>query len=85
MLLAAGLGVALYTNQQTTIALTDAPAAVRSRVMGLLTMAIGTWPLGQLLAGWLASRIGPLHALGVLGTTGLAVLLVVAATMLRRR
>ncbi|MBN9509627.1 MAG: MFS transporter [Alphaproteobacteria bacterium] len=85
VLVAAGLGVALYTNQQTTIALTDAPAAVRSRVMGLLTMAIGTWPLGQLLAGWLASRIGPLHALGALGTTGLAVLLVVAPTMLRRR
>jgi MFS family permease len=85
VLLIGGLGVALYTNQQMTIALTDAPAAVRSRVMGVLTMAVGTWPLGMLLAGWLGDRIGPLWAMGALGATGLTALLVVAATTLRGR
>lgn len=84
LLLAGGLGVALYVNEQTTIALTDAPAAVRSRVMGLMTMAVGTWPLGMLLAGWLADRIGPLRALGALGVAGLAFLLAVAAGYARR-
>jgi MFS family permease len=79
-----GFGIALYTNVQTTIALAEAPAAMRSRVMGLITVAIGTWPLGMLVAGWLADRIGPLWALGALGAAGLAWLAGVAAIYVAR-
>jgi MFS family permease len=71
LLFAGGTGISVYSNVQVTIALAEAPAGMRSRVMGLLTMAVGTWPFGMLLAGWLAGRTGPLAALGVLGTAGL--------------
>jgi MFS family permease len=84
LLLVGGFGIALYSNEQTTIALTEAPAPVRSRVMGLTTTAIGTWPLGMLLAGWIADRIGPLDALGVLGAGGLLWLAAVGAGYARR-
>lgn len=85
LLFVGGLGVALYSNEQTTIALAYAPAPVRSRVMGLMTVAIGTWPLGMLLAGWLADRVGPLWALGALGWGGLVWLLGVGILLARRR
>jgi hypothetical protein len=85
LFLVGGLGIALYSNVQTTIALAEAPAAMRSRVMGLITVAIGTWPVGMLLAGWLADRIGPLWALGALGAAGLVWLACVATFYARAR
>ncbi len=84
LLLAGGLGLAVYSNEQVTIALTEAPEATRSRVMGLVTTAIGAWPLGMLLAGWLAERVGPLDAMGALGAAGL-VWLAVAGVKYGRR
>lgn len=85
LLLAGGCGIALYSNVQTTIALAEAPPAMRSRVMGLVTVAIGMWPVGMLLAGWLADRIGPLWALGTLGLGGLTWLAGVASLYLRAK
>jgi len=85
LFLAGGFGIAVYSNVQTTIALSEAPAAMRSRVLGLITAAIGTWPVGMLFAGWLADRIGPLLALGALGVAGLLWLSGVATLYLRRR
>lgn len=84
LLFAGGLGIAVYSNEQTTIALRESPPALRSRVMGLLTVAIGTWPLGMLLAGWLGERVGPLYALGALGAGGLLWLLGVGLGYARR-
>jgi MFS family permease len=84
LLLAAGLGIALYSNEQTTLALTEAPAAVRSRVMGLTTTAVGMWPVGMLLAGWIADHAGPLGTMAVLGVAGLLCLAAIAAGPARR-
>jgi MFS family permease len=85
LFLAGGFGIAMYSNVQTTIALAEAPMSMRSRVMGLITVAVGTWPIGMLLAGWLADRIGPLWAFGALGASGLVWLAGVAALYLRAR
>jgi predicted MFS family arabinose efflux permease len=71
LLLVGGLGLALYSNEQVTIVLTEAPRAARSRVMGLVTTAIGFWPLGMLLAGALAGGVGPRGAMAALGAGGL--------------
>ncbi len=84
LLFLGGFGIAVYSNEQSTIALGEAPAAVRSRVMGLATTAIGGWPLGMLLAGWLADRVGPLSAMAALGAGGLAWQAAVAAGPGRR-
>jgi MFS family permease len=73
MLLAGGLGSGVYTNCQTAMAMT-APPALRSRVMGLLTVCIGGWPIGQILVGLLTTRLSPLAALAALGLSGLLAL-----------
>ncbi|MDA8248032.1 MAG: MFS transporter [Rhodospirillales bacterium] len=83
LLFAGGLGLALFSNEQTTIALTEAPEAARSRVMGLVTTAIGGWPVGMVLAGWLADRIGPLAAMSALGVAGLVWIGAAANAILR--
>jgi MFS family permease len=85
LFVAGGFGIALYSNVQTTMALSEAPDGMRSRVLGLITVAIGTWPIGMLMAGWLADRIGPLWALGALGVAGLLWLACVAALYLKGR
>jgi hypothetical protein len=55
-----------------------APAAVRSRVMGLLTVAIGGGPIGMLYVGVLADWLGPSAAVACLAVQGL-ILLALAA------
>lgn len=85
LLFGGGLGIAVYSNVQVTIALAKSPPGMRSRVMGLLTVAVGTWPFGMLIAGWLAGRIGPLWALCALGACGVLLIAYVATSFARRR
>jgi hypothetical protein len=47
---------------------------MRSRVMGVLSVCIGTGPLGFLWLGWLADRIGAPEATAITGAMGLAAL-----------
>jgi len=51
--------------------LTEAPLEVRSRLMGIVTVCIGTGPLGILAAGVLAREMGPRGAILVMATLGL--------------
>ena len=74
-----GFGVAAYTNVQTTVAVQSAPPALQSRVLGLVSMCVGCWPLGQVLAGGLATWLGPLGALAALALGGLVSLGGIAA------
>jgi len=48
---------------------------MRSRIMGVLSVCIGTGPLGFVWLGWLANRIGAPEATAVTGALGLALLL----------
>ena len=50
---------------QTSLIVLHAPAQIRSRLMGLLTVCIGMGPLGILLVGFLADRFGPMLAIDV--------------------
>ena len=85
LFLLGGLGIAMFTNLQTTIGLSEAPFAMRSRVMGLISTCIGTWPLGMLLSGALADQIGPLWALCSMGIAGLTLLAAVGGHYAHRR
>jgi MFS family permease len=58
MLLCAGMGMAWFGTLQSSIILLVTSDEMRSRVMGILVLAIGGDPLGQLLIGALAERIG---------------------------
>ena len=53
-----GLGTAAFSSMQSTLILTEAPAALRSRVMGLITVCIGAGPLGVMLLGVVAELLG---------------------------
>ncbi|HEY8612238.1 MAG TPA: MFS transporter, partial [Roseomonas sp.] len=85
VLVGGGLGLALFSNMQTTLVLTDVPANFRSRQMGLVTVCIGLGPLGQMLIGVLAEAFGPLRAVIAAGLAGLAVLGIIALLCARAR
>ncbi len=63
MLFLAGMGMSCFGMLQSTIILLAASDEMRSRVMGLLVLAIGGDPLGQLQIGSLAERFGVQTAL----------------------
>ena len=83
LLLAGGLGTAAFSNMQTTLILVEAPAAMRSRVMGIVTMCIGTGPLGILAVGLLSEWLGPAAAILTMTCFGLAGLGLVWVCLLR--
>ncbi len=58
MLFCAGIGMSCFGTLQSAIILLAASDDMRSRVMGLLVLAIGSDPLGQLQMGSLAERFG---------------------------
>ena len=72
-----GIGLAVYSNMQTTLILTQVPASIRSRQLGLLTVSMGTGPLGQLLIGVMSARFGPLPAVAASACMGLLLLALV--------
>jgi MFS family permease len=84
VLVAGGLGLALFGNMQTSLILTEVPAALRSRQMGLITVCIGMAPLGQILMGVLSEQFGVRGGVLVSGLTGLAALGVIARLCARK-
>jgi hypothetical protein len=64
--------------------LTEAPPEMRSRLMGIVTVCIGTGPLGVLAAGALAGELGPRGAVLVMAVTGLVLIAALAAALRRR-
>jgi len=72
VLVLGGFGTAGFGNMQSTLMLTEAPPEMRSRLMGVVTVCIGTGPLGQLMAGALSDQIGPRNAVIAMTVTGLA-------------
>jgi MFS family permease len=78
LMLFCGIGIAGFAVMQTTIVFLAAPAAVRARVMGLLTVAIGGGPIGMLYVGVLADWLGAANAVAAIAIQGL-ILLALAA------
>ncbi len=73
-LLVTGLSGAAFSTLQATIVYLAAPHEMRSRMLGVLSVCIGTGPLGFLLLGWLADRIGAAEATALTGGLGLLAL-----------
>ena len=85
VLVLGGFGTAGFSNMQTTLMLTEAPIDMRSRLMGIVTVCIGTGPLGVLAAGALAGEFGPRAAVLVMAGLGLAATVMLSAALRRRR
>ncbi len=73
-LLVTGLSGAAFSTLQATLVYLAAPIEMRSRIMGVLSVCIGTGPIGFVWLGWLADRIGAPEATAITGTMGLAAL-----------
>src|SRR3546814_19271085 len=71
---------------QSAIMFGEAPPAIRSRLMGVLSVCIGAGPLGVLHVGWRADQVGGSAALTIIAAEGLVALtqLVLAAPELPR-
>ncbi len=74
-LLLTGLSGAAFATLQATLVYLAAPPEMRARIMGVLSVCIGTGPLGFLWLGWLADRLGASTATALTGALGLVVLL----------
>ena len=66
-----GLGGAAYAAMQTTLVILATPPAVRGRMMGVLSVCIGTGPLGFYHVGLLADWLGARDAVALIGLEGL--------------
>jgi len=73
-LLLTGLAGAAFSTLQATIVYLAAPTEMRSRMLGVLSVCIGTGPIGFLWLGWLADRIGAAQAMAITGVLGLVAL-----------
>jgi len=69
-----GIGGACFAAMQGTLTYLSAPPEYRSRVLGVLTLCIGTGPLGFFNVGWLAEEFGVSTALAIISAEGLVAL-----------
>jgi MFS family permease len=74
LILLCGIGIAGFAVMQSTITFLAAPASMRSRVMGLLTVCIGAGPIGTLHVGLLADWLGGANAVALIALEGLIAL-----------
>jgi MFS family permease len=70
-LLLTGLGGAGFSTMQATLVYLAAPPEMRSRILGVLSVCIGTGPIGFVWLGWLADQIGANNATAATGALGL--------------
>ncbi|MEM7403885.1 MAG: MFS transporter [Pseudomonadota bacterium] len=86
LLVAGGLGVAGFAAMQPTLIMSFSAPALRGRVMGLVTVCIGTGPIGILHLGLMAEWLTPALAVRVMALEGLLLLgvLLLRFPMLRR-
>ncbi len=73
-LLVTGLSGAAFATLQATIVYLAAPTEMRSRMLGVLSVCIGSGPIGFILLGFLADRIGAAGATALTGGLGLLAL-----------
>ncbi len=76
-LIGTGLGQAGFATMQATLVYLASPPEMRSRILGVLSVCIGTAPIGFIWIGLLAEAMGAHWATVVTGVTGL---LAMAAT-----
>ncbi|MDA0351255.1 MAG: MFS transporter [Chloroflexi bacterium] len=86
LLFTAGFGFSSFATMQTTILIRASAPAMRGRVLGVLSLAIGAGPLGALQVGPLVAAFGEQTALTIVVLEGIVMLAVVGAVwpMLRQ-
>ena len=80
-LLVLGLGTAGFSSMQATLVMLLAREDMRGKTLGIISLAIGTGPLGALLVGGMASSWGAALALRIDAVAGIVCLGVIAALL----
>ncbi len=75
VLVMGGFGMSGFGTMQTTIALQAVGPAQRGRALGAIALGIGASPLGTLLVGVLADRVGTPYALAFMAGAGVLTIL----------
>ena len=75
VLVVIGMGGACFAAMQGTLTYLASPPEYRSRVLGVLTLCIGTGPIGFFNIGWMAESFGVSVALIIDSLEGLTALL----------
>ncbi len=78
VLVVGGIGLAGFTTMQATLIFLEAAPEVRGRVMGALSVSIGTGPIGILHVGALANWLGAANAITIISVEGMIALLITA-------
>jgi MFS family permease len=71
-----GMFQAVFAVTQSTLVYQSAPVAMRARLLGVLSVCIGTGPIGFLYLGFLADLIAPRFATMALAAQGVIVMFV---------
>ena len=78
LMLFAGVSISGFAVMQSTVTFLASPPETRARVMGILTVSIGTCPIGMLHVGLLADYFGAGTAVVIMAIEGLIALSLVA-------
>lgn len=78
LMFVAGLFIAGFAVMQSTVTFLASPPEARARVMGILTVSIGTCPIGMLHVGLLADLFGAGTAIIIMAIEGLIAIAIVA-------
>ncbi len=79
LLFVVGAGTSSFGTMQSSLILSRSSPAMRGRAMGLVTLAIGSAPLGSLQLGYLADTVGVSMAIGI--SSALSLILVMGFGM----
>ena len=79
LLFLVGLGTSSFGTMQSSLVLSRSSAPMRGRAMGMVTLAIGSAPVGALLLGALTDTLGVSAAIGLSSFACLVVVSAVAA------
>jgi MFS family permease len=74
LLFLTGLGTSSFGTMQSSLVLSRASTAMRGRSMGMVTLAIGSAPIGALIVGAVADTFGVAAAIG--GASGICLIIV---------
>ena len=78
LLLLVGLGTSGFSTMQSTIVMLIADQDMRGKALGVITIAIGTSPLGAFALGVMAERLDVQFAIGTNATLGAVLLCLIA-------
>ena len=81
VLLLLGVGAGVFSSVQGAIVVLVAPVEERGRALGVISLAIGTGPIGALLVGVVANVKGPAFALAINAIVGVGFAAIIALLM----